>query len=46
MQKEEIIFEPSAPYFQKQNGVSDRTGKTIIDMTRVTIFEENINDDL
>ena len=46
MQKEGITSESSAPYFQKQNGVSELTRKTIIDMTRAIIFEENIDDDL
>lgn len=43
---EGIIFEPSAPYSQEQNGVSERGGRTIMDMTRATILEGNINDDL
>lgn len=46
MQKEKIIFELFAPYSQEQNGISKQTGKTVIDMTRVTILEMNINDDL
>ncbi len=46
MKKEGIIFEPSAPYSQEQNGVSERIGKTIMDITRATIFEGNIDDDL
>ena len=46
MQKEEITFEPSAPYSQEQNGVSEQTGRTIMDMTRATILEGNSDDDL
>ena len=46
IQKEGITFEPSAPYSQEQNGVSERTGRTIMDMTRATILEGNIDDDL
>ncbi len=46
MQKECIIFEPSAPYSQEQNGVSEPMGKTIMDMTRAIILEGNIDDDL
>ena len=46
MEKEGIIFEPSAPYSQEQNGVSERMGRTIMDMTRATILEGNIDDDL
>ncbi len=46
MQGESITFEPSTPYFQEQNGVSKRTGRTIMNMTRVTILEDNIDDDL
>ena len=46
MQKKGITFEPSAPYFQEQNGVSEQTGRTIMDITRATILEENIDDDL
>lgn len=44
--KEGITFEPSAPYSQEQNGVSERVGRTIMDMTRATILEGNINDEL
>lgn len=46
MQKKDIIFEPSTPYFQEQNGVSDRIEKTIMDMTRIIILEDNIDDNL
>ena len=46
MQKEGITFEPSVPYSQEQNGVSEQTGRTIIDMNRTKILEGNINDDL
>lgn len=46
MQKEGITFEPSAPYSQEQNGVSERAGRTIMDLTRATILEGNIDDDL
>lgn len=46
MQKEVFTFEPSAPYSQEQNGVSERTERTIMDMTRATILEGNIDDDL
>ena len=45
MQKESIVFEPFAPYSQKQNGVSKRMGKTIMDITRATILERNIDND-
>lgn len=46
MQKEEITFEFSALYFQEQNCFSKQNKKTIIDMTRAIILEENINNDL
>lgn len=46
LSKEGITFEPSAPYSQEQNGVSERTRRTIMDMTRATIHEGNIDDDL
>lgn len=46
MQKKDIIFEPSAPYSQEQNGVSKQTGKIIMDMTRATIFKGKIDDEL
>lgn len=46
MSKEGIIFEPSAPYSQEQNGVSKRVGRTIMDMARATILDGNIDDDL
>lgn len=43
---EGITFEPSAPYSQEQNGVSERMGRTIMDMTRCTIIQGDIPDDL
>lgn len=46
MQKQEITFKLSVLYFPEQNGVSKRTGKIIMDMTRETIFEKNINNNL
>ena len=46
MQKEEIMFEPSTQYSQKQNIVSEQMGRTIIDMTKETILDGNINDRL
>lgn len=46
MKKEEITFELSAPYFQEQNGISKRMGRTIINMSRATILEDNIDNDL
>lgn len=46
MQKEDITFEPSASYSQEQNRVSKQMGKTIMDMTRATILESNINNEL
>lgn len=46
LSKEGIIFEPSAPYSQEQNGVSERMGRTIMDMTRAKFLEGNLNDDL
>lgn len=46
LSKEGIIFEPSAPYSQEQNGVSERMGRTIMDMTRATILEGNLDDNL
>ena len=46
IEKERITFELSAPYSQEQNGVSERMGRTIMDMTRAIILEGNIEDDL
>ncbi len=46
LQREGITFKPSAPYSQGQNDVSERMGRTIMDMTRVTILEGNIDNDL
>lgn len=39
-----MVFEPSAPYSQKENGVSEKTGKTIMDMVQAMILEGSIND--
>lgn len=46
IEKEGIIFELLASYSQEQNGVSQRIGRTIIDRTRATILEGNIDNDL
>lgn len=46
LEKEGIVFEPSALYSQEQNGVSERVGRTIMDMARATILEGNLSDDL
>ncbi len=44
--KQEITFEPSVPYSQEESGVSERTGRTIIDMVRATILEGGIDNTL
>lgn len=41
-----IVFEPSAPYSQEENGVSERTGRTIMEMVRATILEGGMDDTL
>lgn len=46
LEKEGIVFEPSTPYSQEQNGVSEQVGQTIMDMARATILEGNLSDDL
>ena len=46
MQRERITFEPSAPYSQEQNGVLERMGKIIMDKTKATILEDNIDDEV
>ena len=46
MQRKGITFKPSAPYTQEQNKVSKQIEKTIMDMTKVTILEGNINDEI
>lgn len=46
IQKKGITFELSAPYFQEQNRVSEKTRRTIIDITRAIILERNIDNDL
>lgn len=44
--KQEITFEPSAPYSQEENGVSKKTRRTIMDLVRATILEGGIDDTL
>ena len=44
--KESITFKHSSPYSQEQNGVSKRTGRTIMDVIRTRILEESIYDKL
>lgn len=34
------------PYSQERNNISKRIGKTIMDMTKATILEGNIDDNL
>ena len=46
MQKNGITLEPLPPYSQEQNSVSERLRKTLIDMTRSTILEGNIDNKL
>ena len=46
MLKKGIEFEPSAPYFQKQNGISERKGRTLMERVRSTIIGGNIPDNL
>lgn len=41
-----ITLELSTPYYQEQNRVCERTGRTIMDITRATILEGNIDNDL
>lgn len=42
--QEGIVFEPFVPYSQEQNGVSEPTGRTIMDMARATITEGDLSD--
>lgn len=46
LSNQRITFEPSAPYSQEENGVSERTGRTIMEMVRATILEGGIDDTL
>lgn len=46
MQKKWITFTPSALYCQEQNGISEWIGITMMDMTKATILERNIDDNL
>lgn len=46
MLKEGIAFEPSGTLPQERNGVSERMGRTIMDMTRSTMMGGNVPDDL
>lgn len=46
MQKKDITFKPFVLYSQKQNGVFEQIRKTIMNMTKTTILEENIDNDL
>ena len=40
------MFKPSASYSQEQNSVPEKMGRTILDMTKATILESNINNNL
>ena len=39
-----ITFETAAPYSQDENGVAERMGRTIIDMTRCSVIARDIPD--
>lgn len=39
-----INFKASASYSQEQNGVSERVGRTLVEMTQATVLEGNIED--
>ena len=39
-----ITYEPSAPYIQHQNGVSERIIHTIMDRARTILLESQLND--
>lgn len=39
-----IVFEPSAPYSQEENGESERTGRNIMEIVKATILEGGMND--
>ena len=41
-----IEFEPSAPYSQEQNGISERKSRTLMERVRTTIIGGNIPDNL
>lgn len=44
--KYNITLELLANYLHKQNNVLDLITKTLMDMTKMTIFEKNIDDNL
>lgn len=41
-----IVFEPLALYSQEENGVLERTDRTIIEMVQVMILERGMEDTL
>jgi hypothetical protein len=41
-----IVYEPSAPYSQEENGVSERCGRTLLTSARATILGGGLPDDL
>ena len=41
-----IHFEPSAPYSQEENGISERKGRTLMERVRSTIIAGGIPDEL
>ena len=41
-----IMFEPSAPYFQEENGIAERKGRTLMERVRCTIIGGGIPDNL
>ncbi len=41
-----IVFKPSAYYSQEENGVSEKTGRTIMEMVQAMILEGRMEDTL
>lgn len=37
-----IVFEPLAPYFEEENGMSEKTGQTIMEIVRAPILKRRI----
>lgn len=46
MQKKEIVFKSGTSYSQKQNSISERMGRALIDIIRAIILESIIKDEL
>ena len=43
LQRKRTVFEPSPPYFQEENNISERVRKTIMDLIKAKVLRANFD---